>query len=28
MFTKQDIESYFTAFKNEQLLLMILGALR
>ena len=25
MFTKQDIESYFTAFKNEQLLLMILG---
>ena len=25
MFTKQDIESYFTAFKNEQLLLMIPG---
>lgn len=26
MFTKQDIESYFTAFKNEQLFLMIPGA--
>ena len=26
MFSKADIESYFTAFKNEQLFLMIIGA--